>query len=85
MQQVSVNFFGMWHAVRLSAVALIPGFLVDVEIIFLVVGFSFVHAKSGLESIIADYVHDQYTQLLFLILLRVCFLKIIFCTIEFFL
>nr|YP_009114099.1 succinate:cytochrome c oxidoreductase subunit 4 [Palmaria palmata]AHB62162.1 succinate:cytochrome c oxidoreductase subunit 4 [Palmaria palmata] len=83
MQQVSVNFFNMWHTTRLSAFALIPGFLLDIEIIFLVVGFSFVHAKSGVESIICDYVHNQYTQLLFLVFLRLCFLEIIFCIVEF--
>lgn len=82
MKLLNKNSIVTWYLIRLSALALIPGFLFDLEIIILVQSFNLLHIKYGLESIIIDYVHNYNTQVLYLIFLRLSILKILFYAIE---
>ena len=71
-----------WYLVRVAALLTIPALILDLEIIFLIQGLLLTHIKTGLESIIFDYVHSYVTQILYLSLIRILTLEGFFCLIE---
>lgn len=72
-----------WWFLRFSALFLVPSFLLDLEILFLVQAFMFLHAKLGLESIIIDYTYNKKVILLYLILIRFLSIESMRCILEF--
>nr|AYR06617.1 succinate:cytochrome c oxidoreductase subunit 4 [Renouxia sp.] len=72
-----------WWFLRLSVLFLIPVFLFDLEIIFLLYSFLFLHMSLGLKTITGDYVHNKKLKYFFLILVRLCNFELIRCILEF--
>lgn len=65
-----------WLILRLSALLVILGFIFDIEIIILILGFLFLHINLGLKSIIYDYLHTKKIKLILLILARISMIEI---------
>nr|YP_010395103.1 succinate dehydrogenase subunit 4 [Grateloupia elliptica]UQJ72544.1 succinate dehydrogenase subunit 4 [Grateloupia elliptica]UYI31690.1 succinate dehydrogenase subunit 4 [Grateloupia elliptica] len=60
-----------WLFLRLAALFTLEGFLIDIEIFALVVGFLFCHVHLGLKTIISDYIHIKKVRLALIILIRI--------------
>lgn len=65
-----------WLILRLVALFVFLGFLIDIEIILLVSGFLFLHINLGLRAIISDYIHVKKIKLISLILVRISLIEI---------
>ena len=72
-----------WWFIRFSALFTAPGFLLDLEIFFLIQAFVFFHARLGLKSIIIDYTHNKKIILLYLVLIRLLSIELMRCILEF--
>ena len=71
-----------WWILRLSGLFLIPSFLLDLEIAFLLIPFILLHAKLGLKTILVDYIHNKKNLLLCLVLIRVLSLETLVYSLE---
>nr|YP_009114055.1 succinate:cytochrome c oxidoreductase subunit 4 [Ahnfeltia plicata]AHB62118.1 succinate:cytochrome c oxidoreductase subunit 4 [Ahnfeltia plicata]UAT97999.1 succinate:cytochrome c oxidoreductase subunit 4 [Ahnfeltia plicata]UAT98025.1 succinate:cytochrome c oxidoreductase subunit 4 [Ahnfeltia plicata] len=60
-----------WWTFRLSSLFIVPGFFVDFEMVLLIQTFLFLHVRSGLGTLIDDYVHNRKTKFVFLLALRI--------------
>nr|YP_010937573.1 succinate dehydrogenase membrane anchor subunit [Grateloupia asiatica]WKW95603.1 succinate dehydrogenase membrane anchor subunit [Grateloupia asiatica] len=60
-----------WLLLRLAALFTLEGFLIDVEIFVLAMGFLFCHIHLGLKTIISDYIHTKKVKLVLIILTRI--------------
>ena len=72
-----------WWFLRFSVLFVIPSFLLDLEIFFLVQAFIFLHAKLGLKSIVIDYICNKKVMLLYLILIRLLSIGLMRYILEF--
>lgn len=84
MLYTSLNYLSWW-LIRLFPLTAVVSIIIDFEVLFLIQGFLLLHVKTGLESIINDYIHNSTIRLVYLILLRILVLEIILCSLEFFL
>lgn len=78
----SSHIYIIWYFVRVSALLIILGFLFDLEILILTKSLFFIHIRTGLESIISDYIHSYVTQLLYMSFIRILVLESLFCLVE---
>ena len=65
-----------WITLRLSALNTILGFLIDIEIIFLVSGFILLHINLGLQTIVYDYIHVKKVKFISSTLIRISLIEI---------
>nr|YP_009502235.1 succinate:cytochrome c oxidoreductase subunit 4 [Porolithon onkodes]ASB29837.1 succinate:cytochrome c oxidoreductase subunit 4 [Porolithon onkodes] len=76
--------YQLW-LVKLFGVFAIPFFFYDLEILFFISSFLFLHLSSGLKTILRDYFHDLNLVAIILIFLRLLNLQFLRYTLEFFL
>nr|YP_008963785.1 succinate:cytochrome c oxidoreductase subunit 4 [Grateloupia angusta]AGO19298.1 succinate:cytochrome c oxidoreductase subunit 4 [Grateloupia angusta] len=60
-----------WLLLRLAALFTLEGFLIDIEVFVLIMGFLFCHVHLGLKTIISDYIHIKKVKLILVILIRI--------------
>lgn len=65
-----------WIILRLSALIIFLGLLVDIEIVLLIFGFLFVHISLGLNTIVSDYIHIKKIKFISSTLIRVSLIEI---------
>lgn len=71
-----------WWLVRISPLLATFGFIYDVETLAFIQAFLFLHIKSGLETIVHDYVHEHSIYLFYLLSLRLLSLKMTYYILE---
>ena len=71
--------------VKIFALGSIPFFFYDIEIIFLICSFLFLHFGSGLKTILKDYFHNLNLLILTTIFLRLLNIEFLRYILEFFL
>lgn len=72
-----------WWLVRISVLLTIPSVFYDPEILILVQSLLFLHIKTGLETIVNDYVHERVIITFYLVSLRFLSLKLTYYALEF--
>nr|QJF58176.1 succinate:cytochrome c oxidoreductase subunit 4 [Corallina officinalis]QJF58199.1 succinate:cytochrome c oxidoreductase subunit 4 [Corallina officinalis] len=72
-----------WWLLRIPVILFLPSVLYDLEIIFLIFAFIFLHLNLGLKSILNDYLHNKKTKVFLLLLIRICSFEFIRCVLEF--
>ncbi len=63
-------FIFYWWVIRISVLLLLPSLFYDIEVIFLVTSFLFIHLTLGLKGILSDYLHDKTSKILIIVLVR---------------
>uniref|UniRef100_A0A4D6BP64 Succinate dehyrogenase subunit 4 n=1 Tax=Balbiania investiens TaxID=111861 RepID=A0A4D6BP64_9FLOR len=71
-----------WWLVRISPLLAIFGFIYDLETLVFIQAFLILHIKSGLETIVHDYVHERSVYLFYLLSLRLLSLKLTYYILE---
>jgi succinate dehydrogenase hydrophobic anchor subunit len=71
-----------WWLVRVPALLLFPSFVYDLEIMFLIFPFLFVHLTIGLKTTFQDYLHNQTSKILLLVLIRLTSLEFLRYSLE---
>ena len=67
---------------RIPVLLLIPSFLYDIEIIFLLSSFLFIHLAIGLKMIIRDYLHNKVSKIFLLVMIRLSSLELLKYSLE---
>ena len=70
---------------KLFGIFAVPFFFYDLEILFFVSSFLFLHFNSGLKTILKDYFHNLNLVILIITFLRLLSLEFLRYTLEFFL
>ena len=70
---------------KIFAINAIPFFFYDIEIIFLISSFLFLHFGSGLKIILKDYFHNANLIIIVIFFLRVLEIEFLRYALEFFL
>ena len=73
----------MWWIVRGAPLLILPGLFFDLEITIVLFSYMFLHIQQGLESIISDYIHDQLTNCIYLVMIRLLMIQSFVYFIEF--
>nr|WCH57766.1 succinate dehydrogenase subunit 4 [Hypnea pseudomusciformis] len=60
-----------WLVIRFSSLFTLLGILLDLEIVFFVIGFLFMHIGLGISSIFYDYVHIKKLKCFSIFLVKV--------------
>ena len=81
---MSIVSYQLW-IVKLFAIVAIPFFFYDIEIIFLVCSFLFLHLGSGLKTILKDYFHNFNLIMSISIFLRILNIEFLRYVLELFL
>ena len=81
---MSVVSYQLW-IVKLFAIIAVPFFFYDIEIIFLICSFLFLHLGSGLKIILKDYFHNFNLIILIMIFLRILNIEFLRYILELFL
>lgn len=74
-----------WFIIILFSIYIVYGFLFDIEILNLVMGFLLYHIYVGFQTLLNDYFHIKYIKYILLLFLRVSILEISRYIFEFFL
>nr|AHX02486.1 succinate:cytochrome c oxidoreductase subunit 4 [Riquetophycus sp. HSY-2014a] len=64
-----------WLILRLAALYVFIGILIDIEIILLMSGFLLLHINFGLQAIISDYIHIKKIKFISSILVRISLIE----------
>lgn len=64
-----------WFVIRIVTFLILWSLFLDIEIILFVISFIYIHIKSGLVTIILDYVHDLKLAIFFNHLLQIILLE----------
>ena len=65
-----------WIILRLSALVMFLGLLIDIEITLLVFGFLLLHISLGLNTIVSDYIHIKKIKFISSTLIRIALIEI---------
>nr|WCH58006.1 succinate dehydrogenase subunit 4 [Hypnea cornuta] len=65
-----------WLLIRLFSLYTLFGMLLDLEIIFFIVGFLFMHISLGIGSIFYDYVHVKKLKCFYTFLVKILSIEI---------
>nr|YP_009040500.1 succinate dehydrogenase hydrophobic subunit [Kappaphycus striatus]AHG98599.1 succinate dehydrogenase hydrophobic subunit [Kappaphycus striatus] len=76
-------FITEWIILRFSVLFLLLGLCLEVEIIILLLGFIVFHVKTGIITILHDYVHVKKVKLIFLSLAKISSIEISKYILEF--
>ena len=79
-----IMLYQLWIT-KIFAVSAIPFFFYDIEVIFLISSFLFVHFGSGLRTILKDYFHNLNLIVSIVIFLRILSIEYLRYALEFFL
>lgn len=60
-----------WLIFRITALLVLIGFIIDVEISLAITGFLLFHVNLGLKTIFSDYVHVKKLKTILLVLVRI--------------
>ena len=73
-----------WWLTRFPVLLIIPSFVYDIEILFLVSSFLILHLTFGLKTVINDYLQNKTLQVFLLILIRLLSFEFLRYTFEIF-
>nr|WCH57814.1 succinate dehydrogenase subunit 4 [Hypnea spinella] len=73
-----------WLIIRFSSLFTLCGIILDLEIIFFVIGFLLIHISLGICSILYDYVHIQKIKSFSFFLVKISSIEIAKNIMEFF-
>nr|WCH57838.1 succinate dehydrogenase subunit 4 [Hypnea edeniana] len=73
-----------WLIIRLSSLFTVCGIILDLEIVFFVMGFLLIHINLGVCSILYDYVHIKKIKNFLIVLVKIASLAAIKNIMEFF-
>nr|WDA66137.1 succinate:cytochrome c oxidoreductase subunit 4 [Phymatolithon calcareum] len=76
-------FLYQWWLLRLSVILILPSFFIDLEGLFLLSSFIFLHLTLGLKAIINDYLHDRKSKMLLLTFIKLCSFEFLRYVLEF--
>ena len=65
-----------WLILRLSALVIFLGLIIDIEIIFFIFGFVFLHISLGLRTIVSDYIHIKKVKFISSALIRISLIEL---------
>nr|YP_010888154.1 succinate dehydrogenase subunit 4 [Fushitsunagia catenata]WJJ67931.1 succinate dehydrogenase subunit 4 [Fushitsunagia catenata] len=69
-------FNSSWLVFRTTALLILVGFIIDIEINFAIIGFLLFHANLGLTAIFSDYIHIKKLKVILLVLVRVSIIEL---------
>lgn len=72
-----------WFNFRSTALVTLIGFLIDIEINLITLGFLLFHINSGLKTIFDDYIHIKKIKLLLFFLIRLFIIELTVRILEF--
>nr|YP_009541966.1 succinate:cytochrome c oxidoreductase subunit 4 [Synarthrophyton chejuense]AYR06636.1 succinate:cytochrome c oxidoreductase subunit 4 [Synarthrophyton chejuense] len=72
-----------WWLFRFSSLLLLPFIFSDIELLFFLFPYLFLHFNLGLEATFNDYLHNKNTLVLLLLLTRLCNFEFLRNLIEF--
>nr|WCH57790.1 succinate dehydrogenase subunit 4 [Hypnea flava] len=73
-----------WLIIRLSSLFILSGIILDLEIIFFLMSFFFIHISLGVCSILYDYVHVKKVKSFSLFLVKISSIEVTKNIMEFF-
>lgn len=76
-------YFYLWWVVRVPVLLILPFLLYDIEILFLLSSFLFVHLLLGLKTILNDYLHNKTSKLFLVLLVRLANFEFLRYILEF--
>lgn len=75
--------FYLWWIVRVPVLLILPFFFYDIEILFLLISFLFVHLLLGLKTVLSDYLHNKSSKILLVLLARLSSFEFLRYILEF--
>lgn len=73
----------VWWVIRIPALLALSFFAYDVEILFLLLSFLFIHFLSGLKTILNDYIHNKTSKIFLFLLVRLTNFEFLRYVLEF--
>nr|WCH57646.1 succinate dehydrogenase subunit 4 [Hypnea wynnei] len=77
-------FYKEWLIIRFSSLLTLCGVVLDLELVFFVIGFLLIHISIGICAILYDYVHIKKIKCVLIFLVKISSIEITRSIMEFF-